>query len=453
MARNAREMMIKHLSDASSRISPLIMTFVVIGLLQIANSESVAQWINVTPDSNVQYNQIIFTDSLRGYIAANSVQYTDTSGAILFITTDGGKSWKENKVNVPWFSSVSAIGDSLVWVSSYNTVGRSKDGGKTWRFDTVASFPLSPFTVQFVDTMNGWVTGGSQNADLGGYEAICHSSNGGLTWQTQYADSGFSGEYRVHQKKGYFVDSLHGWVADYYAVRRTTDAGATWNAGLTNDYMYSAYFLDTLRGWATGYISFYRTTDGGINWVESPGDTVVSHSAILTSVCFADTANGWICDNYGRIYLTTDGGLSLSIQRSDSSFNQQLNSIFFIDKNNGWAVGNGVILHTMNGRGTTAVRQPLPRLKSFRLMQNFPNPFNPTTAISYELALNSFVRLNIYDVLGKQVASFVNEKQNAGLHTVKWDASTFPSGIYFYKITFVSNKGGSTITKKMILIK
>ncbi len=419
--------------------------------LLLSFGTSQAQWTDVTLEGNVQYNQIVFVDSLHGYIAANSVQYTDTSGAILFITTDGGKSWKENRVNVPWFSSVSAIRDSLVWVSSGGTVYYSHDRGNTWQH-SMASNKYALLTVQFVDPMNGWACGSTQYGDVGGYQGICHSSDGGLTWKSQYADSGGSSEYKVHLKEGYFTDSLHGWVADYYSVRRTTDAGATWNSVPANDYMYSVYFLDTLRGWATGYISFYRTTDGGVNWVESPGDTAVSHSAILMSVYFADTTNGWICDNHGRIYRTTDGGATWSAQRSDTSGYPALNSIFFLNKNDGWAVGNGVILHTTNG-GVTAVKEPKPQPKSFRLMQNYPNPFNPSTAISYQFSAVSYVTLKVYDILGRQVATLIDGKEQLGMHTITWNASNFPSGVYFYRLISSSLQGTFIDTKQMLMIK
>lgn len=85
----------------------------------------------------------------------------------------------------------------------------------------------------------------------------------------------------------------------------------------------------------------------------------------------------------------------------------------------------------------------------YELTQNYPNPFNPTTNISYQIAKNSLVTLKIYDVLGKEIATLVNEELNAGNHEVSFDASGIPSGVYFYKIT----AGAFTDTKRMILLK
>lgn len=86
---------------------------------------------------------------------------------------------------------------------------------------------------------------------------------------------------------------------------------------------------------------------------------------------------------------------------------------------------------------------------SFKLLQNYPDPFNPTTAISYRLAAVSHVTLRVYDVLGRDVAELVDERQNPGSYTVTFDASKLPSGVYFYRL----NAGNYTATKKMVLTK
>ncbi len=87
---------------------------------------------------------------------------------------------------------------------------------------------------------------------------------------------------------------------------------------------------------------------------------------------------------------------------------------------------------------------------SFELSQNFPNPFNPTTAISYQLSAFSMVKLTVHDLLGRKVAVLVDEAQSAGPHTVKWDASGIPSGVYLYKI---ETNTGFVQTKKLTLLK
>jgi len=85
----------------------------------------------------------------------------------------------------------------------------------------------------------------------------------------------------------------------------------------------------------------------------------------------------------------------------------------------------------------------------FALEQNYPNPFNPTTLISYQLPVASTVSLKVYDVLGREVATLVNERQEAGAYNIAFNAKTLSSGIYFYRL----QAGNFVATKKMMLVK
>ena len=83
------------------------------------------------------------------------------------------------------------------------------------------------------------------------------------------------------------------------------------------------------------------------------------------------------------------------------------------------------------------------------LYQNFPNPFNPTTTISFHLAIASEVSLIIFDMLGRQIETLLQNKLSSGMHSVHWKASTYPSGIYLCRI----EAGDFIQTKKLILLK
>ncbi len=85
----------------------------------------------------------------------------------------------------------------------------------------------------------------------------------------------------------------------------------------------------------------------------------------------------------------------------------------------------------------------------YSLEQNYPNPFNPTTTISYSIKEKGLVTLRIFDVLGNEVKTLVNEEQEAGVYRLEFNASFFASGIYFYTL----NAGEFVSTKKMILLK
>ncbi len=85
----------------------------------------------------------------------------------------------------------------------------------------------------------------------------------------------------------------------------------------------------------------------------------------------------------------------------------------------------------------------------FNLSQNYPNPFNPSTTINYQLPFNGNVKLVVYDAMGREIKTLVNEKQNAGSYQVEFDGTNYPSGVYFYKLQTESYSE----TKKMVLIK
>ncbi|MBI1932092.1 MAG: T9SS type A sorting domain-containing protein [Ignavibacteriales bacterium] len=85
----------------------------------------------------------------------------------------------------------------------------------------------------------------------------------------------------------------------------------------------------------------------------------------------------------------------------------------------------------------------------YALNQNFPNPFNPETKISYSIAENSNVTLKVYNILGSEIATLVNKKQNSGNYEVSFNAVNISSGIYFYTL----QSGNYTQTKKMVLVK
>lgn len=98
---------------------------------------------------------------------------------------------------------------------------------------------------------------------------------------------------------------------------------------------------------------------------------------------------------------------------------------------------------------------PLPP-SGYSLSQNFPNPFNPSTIISYQLPANSHVTLKVYDVLGREVETLVDGRQSAGNHAVKFEAKGLPSGVYFYRLSAkpLSGQAGNFIeTKKLVMLK
>jgi hypothetical protein len=132
--------------------------------------------------------------------------------------------------------------------------------------------------------------------------------------------------------------------------------------------------------------------------------------------------------NTPNSYTYTDANLS------SGKYNYRLKQIDFNGNYKYYNLSNEVIIGTPS---------------KYVLTQNFPNPFNPSTSISYEIPATNFVSLKIYDMMGKEVANLVNGTQEAGFYTVKFDASKLASGVYFYKL----QANDFTATKKLMLMK
>ena len=109
-------------------------------------------------------------------------------------------------------------------------------------------------------------------------------------------------------------------------------------------------------------------------------------------------------------------------------------------RHNGVYGDNGLV-------GIAPVSNEIP--ETFSLLQNYPNPFNPNTVISFQLAVYSFTTIKIFDILGREVTTLVHEQLKPGTYEVKWDATNYPSGIYFYTIS----TGDFKDTRKMLLVK
>ncbi len=88
-------------------------------------------------------------------------------------------------------------------------------------------------------------------------------------------------------------------------------------------------------------------------------------------------------------------------------------------------------------------------IHSYHLYQNYPNPFNPSTHIDYQLPMSTFVTLKVFDVLGKEIEILVDEHQNAGNHSVLFNASNLPSGVYYYRL----ETGMNHKIRKFLLLK
>jgi len=113
-----------------------------------------------------------------------------------------------------------------------------------------------------------------------------------------------------------------------------------------------------------------------------------------------------------------------------------------------WALLNTLTRGTSNGP-ITGVHRDLLLTTDFVLDQNYPNPFNPSTVIRYQVPNNGVVTLKVFDALGREIETLINETQSAGRYSVEFDARHLPSGAYFYRLV----AGGFSETKRLVLVK
>jgi len=124
-------------------------------------------------------------------------------------------------------------------------------------------------------------------------------------------------------------------------------------------------------------------------------------------------------------------------------------TIGFYEGSQSWEVASDRPIKLIIERLVSEIENKSNHVRDYKLYQNYPNPFNPTTSIQYEVGSKQFVQLKVYDVLVNEVATLVNEDNPAGSYEVEFDASSLPTGVYFYQL-----RAGSFVeTKKMLMIK
>jgi photosystem II stability/assembly factor-like uncharacterized protein len=390
---------------------------------------------------------IDFMDKNFGYIAGYNGK--------LFYTSDGGDNWIPKEIFSIDFGSISIPDENSIFISG-NTgeLVKSTDAGETWIISNIrpGNSYYENHEVKFFSATNGYSF--RQN------ESLLKTTDGGLNWNTifDYADNFF------------FIDSLNGYVCVNLITKnnsqlddccgyilRTTDGGLTWSDEIILDSdIYSMFFIDLSTGWYSDGYSIYKTTDSGNTW-----DLVYNNSDYyIRQLIFLNDNEGYILgvDTWGTylntIFESKDGGLTFNPLK-DLTF---IKNIKIHDKTI-FGVGSTGQIIKINRTVTEIDDIPIHQPSEFSLCQNYPNPFNPTTKIKYSIPSNQnplpgegrggLVTLKVYDILGNEVATLVNEQKSPGEYEVEFDGSSLSSGIYFYQL-----KSGSFIqTNKMLLMK
>lgn len=351
-------------------------------------------WSNI-PNPSGQYGGLLWSvcpvDSEVVYIVAGY--------DFIMKTNNGGTNWdvlSGRLGSITAFKSVYFLNRDTSWFLGTNKVFRTYDGGNS--LDSFYAPWFDNYDLYFKDISTGLFSGDGR---------VFKSTDRGETWFDTNVPVG--GTFYMFQRLG--VSNNNVWVVGSSSpVFRSTDYCETWEI-ITPGQQIGGYAIDFVND-NTGYIgrslnNLIKTTNGGFNWYQQQTDP--NSLAFISSTSFANDTIGWYSCAVGRIYKTTTGG-------------QWITSISSND-----------------------VEQP----NSFRLDQNFPNPFNIQTKIHFEILERDKYMLEVYDTQGKKIQEIFNRIFEPGKYNFIYNAESISSGVYFYRLTGVN----ITETRRMILVK
>ena len=410
--------------------------------------------------------------------------FTRTLFSALFSTICFAQ-WTQMPTSPPgWFQNIIIVNDTLYVSHISNGVYKSTDGTVTWQqinnglnntesrqvFEVIEfNSDLYAATVdgiykstnkgnEWIKKSNGITIGpGSLNEFCesvfehegvlytGAWNAIYRSTNGAENWDvTNATGEGIRAKnFTKHDGKLFAARESNNFPDGY----SSTNAGESWQPLTTISFPTITFFSEPPALWVGTIHGAWLSTDNGLSWVSrsnglSPdpynSSFVRVNGQLITSLKFGGSG----------MFRSSDEGLNWENWGEGLPFLSSIEKIIlFKDK---------IIAATSNGlwqRDTseviTAFEEQNNLLHEFKLFQNYPNPFNPTTKIEYRISDRSFVSLKVYNILGDEVATLVNEEKQTGVYNVNFDASGLSSGMYLYKL----QAGSFVEMKKMILLR
>jgi len=401
-------------------------------------------------------------------------------------TTNGGSSWSQvYTASGAWFNFVDNVSSTLLWAQSDPIGGnfhivKSTDGGATWAL--ASNLPAQPATNVFGANgsfyrigNNCWFGTGGSSATLA--NRVYKSVNGpDGPWTFATTTNQYAGTLAFSSASG---AGLVGFWSQTTLVNKTTDGGATWTTQATAIGIVNGldYVQSTPWAWAATSTGIHKTSNDGTAWTQD-----LTEVNMYVVRFFGDANVGLSGGAGGKLYKSVHPSVipveltSFVASASNKSVTLQWrtatetnNRIFEIERKS--ENTNFVTVGFVNGQGTTTQPHEYTyvdknlnqgtynyRLKqidydgrfsysdevsveigieaptSFELSQNYPNPFNPSTTINFSLAQAGNVRLAVYNTLGQQISTLVNEFKDAGYYQINFDAAGLSSGVYIYKL-------------------
>lgn len=424
-------------------------------LLFITNAIN-AQWLQINTPSN----------KLIKYIAAAEKKIaivTSSTKDSVFLSSNDGVSWSQinNGLESKQINSLT-YGNSFLFVASDSGIYRSSNNGVNWELIN-NGLPSVKFVYSITEI-------GSSLFAITSHQELYKSTNNGTNWRpTSFSSSAYC---ITSNGKEFFAGSYGLYIAPSNGVFISSDSGITWNAinsGLPGTYVRAiafdgsklftgihSYVTETNSGRILKGEGVFTSSNNGITWqCKNTGLENTSIKSFLASgsIIFATTDNSglYFFESIMDRWVSINNGLPYSVEYSIALNETDL----FAMINN-----TGIWKRSLN-EITTEVESTNSLPETFFLSQNYPNPFNPTTRIKYSIPIEETRRgeslyacLKIYDVLGREVATLVNEEKLPGTYEVTFNVETLygtslPSSVYFYRL----QAGGFTETKKFVLMK
>lgn len=404
--------------------------------------------------------------------------------AAVFKSTNGGVS----------FTPVGTTGITLelfcVWAKDLNTIyggdggasGGSGGNAHVWKTTNGGtSWTAALSTGGSVGFINGVVFArlnplyGIAQSDppAGGTGAywVQKTTDGGTTWTLQSPPSLASG-WASGQNTPFIIDNLFygfgssGPTTSQPKAYLTSDGGTTWYSAVMtgapvgssqhfcSNVTFSTNKLDGIGGSSNTSTTCSRTSNGGVSWFSQTIPSTVttgyfnakwvpnSNTVFIVNSPSTGATQSFKSTDKGATWtsLTWPSGATYCTHM-DMYYSGGIATLY------GVCSDGTVVKLTQTVTGVNDPQTSVPN--EYKLEQNYPNPFNPTTTINYSIPKASFVTLKIYDVLGSEVMTVVNEQQSAREYTYTVDFSKMTSGVYYYKI----KAGNYTATKKLMLVK
>lgn len=397
------------------------------------SDESKAQWEQMSNGlGNDKYISSISVSGVNYYVSVFNGVYKSTNNGIEWVQTSLGN----------LYTIFVAANGNYVYTSVYDFcnnasgVYRSTDNGLSWI--------QTSFMEQYIPALA--IIGNNVFAGTWGCiypGGIYVSSDNGINWSNTPltnpdVESICVSENKIYAGIAYNFNSIGGI---YYSK----DLGASWSfLGLGNRSVMSIAVSNDAIYAGTYGSGIFVSTDNGANWTQ----TSLNNQRVLSIVINGENVLAGTLS--GGVYLSRDNGLNW-IQKNEGLDTLYIQSLLISnDYIFAGSMGKGVYRRSLSE--IVNVKQTSELLPSeYSLHQNYPNPFNPSTNIRFDIPQSALVKLTIYDALGREIATLVNENLSAGSYNYQFSTDNFQlgSGIYFYRLT----AGEFSETKRLVLLK